>query len=129
MTAEPAAPVYRSASSGEPAPAEERGRTVIGEDAVAAIAARAAAEVSGVAGLGGGVRRGRRRVRARVRITGNGGTATLRLRIAVAYPRSARETSRRVREHTAAEVERMTGMSVRCVDIEIAELVRGGRAV
>ncbi|MFD0776994.1 hypothetical protein ACFQZ2_23920, partial [Streptomonospora algeriensis] len=71
--------------------------------------------------------RSRRRVRARARITGNGDTATLRLRLAVIYPRSALEVSRRVRAHTAERVEYMTGMSVRRIDIEIVELVRGGR--
>lgn len=113
----------------EPAPAEERGRTDIGEDVVAGIAARAACEVSGVAGLTGGVGpgRSRRRVRVRARITGNGDTATLRLRLAIAYPRSVVEVSRRVRAHTAERVAYMTGMSVRRVDIEVAELVRGGR--
>ncbi|QBI52717.1 Asp23/Gls24 family envelope stress response protein [Streptomonospora litoralis] len=101
-------------------PPQARGRTVVGADVVARIAGRAAAEVPGVV-----ARRGR--TRAGARITGNGGTATLRLRIAVGYPRSAREVARRVRDHTTRRVQDMTGMSVRRVDIEIAELVRGSR--
>ncbi|MUL39926.1 Asp23/Gls24 family envelope stress response protein [Streptomonospora sp. PA3] len=128
MSAPTAAPARIPPQRGEPEPAESRGRTVVGEDVVARIATRAAAEVSGVVRPTGRTGLGRGRVRARARVTGNGDTATLRLRIAVAYPRSVREVSRRVREHTARRVADMTGMAVRRVDIEIAELVRGSRA-
>ncbi|MDA0562901.1 Asp23/Gls24 family envelope stress response protein [Streptomonospora sp. S1-112] len=131
--ADPAPPPERPA---DPAPADQRGRTVIGADVVAAIAARAASRVAGVGRAGGGAGAapgtGRTRsvagVRARAGISGNGDTATLRLRIAVRYPRSVREVTREVRAHTARTVQDLTGMAVRRVDIEIADLVRGGRA-
>ncbi|MBV2362653.1 Asp23/Gls24 family envelope stress response protein [Streptomonospora nanhaiensis] len=131
--ADPAPPHRRPAApEGPDAAAAERGRTVIGADVVAAIAAHAAAQVAGVRRTAGGTPPGAGRavsgVRAQARVSGNGGTATLRLRIAVGYPRSVREVTREVRAHTARTVQDLTGMAVRRVDIEIADLVRGGRA-
>ncbi|GAB3457109.1 hypothetical protein GCM10027570_39330 [Streptomonospora sediminis] len=131
MTAAASAIAETRPQSAVATPADERGETVIGADIVAKIAARAATEVAGVVGADRAGRRagsGSGRPRARARLTGNGSSATLRLRIAVGYPRPARDMARRVRAHTAHRVQYMTGMSVRRIDIEIAELVRGSRA-
>ncbi|GAA2004078.1 hypothetical protein GCM10009799_34090 [Nocardiopsis rhodophaea] len=122
--------------AGDAAP--EHGSTTIPERVVTKIAAHAAAEVPGVGEVGGGLGRllgaGHGPTRVTVRLSGREAerTATIRLGIAVPYPRPAATTAQHVREHVADTVERLTGIRVGRVDIEIVELPRadaaGGRA-
>jgi uncharacterized alkaline shock family protein YloU len=102
------------------ASAGRRGSTDITGRAVERIASRALTEVDDVVGVPRrtlGVRAGG--VSAWV----EGGLATVSMRVSVVYPAPVREVSRRLREHVRAVVERLTGLDVRQVDIEIARLV------
>ncbi|ASU85788.1 hypothetical protein CDO52_25965 [Nocardiopsis gilva YIM 90087] len=116
------------------AAAHGHGSTTIPERVVTKIAARAAAEVPGVGEVSGGLGRlvgaGAGPARVTVRLSGREAerTATIRLGIAVRYPRPAATTARRVREHVAHTVERLTGIRVGRVDIEVVELLRGDAA-
>ncbi|MUN37043.1 Asp23/Gls24 family envelope stress response protein [Actinomadura litoris] len=72
--------------------------------------------------------RGRRGSRTDVRVDAE--IVTIRTAISVTYPRPVREVARRVRESVRGRVEELTGLSVRQVDIEVAELERPtGRAL
>ncbi|CAM4060653.1 Asp23/Gls24 family envelope stress response protein [Nocardiopsis rhodophaea] len=116
------------------AAATERGSTSISERVVTKIAARTAAEVAGVGEVSGGLGRlfgaGAPSTRVTVRLSGREAerTATIRLGIAVRYPLPAATTAQHVREHVADTVERLTGIRVGRVDIEIVELPRGDAA-
>ncbi|MBB6174891.1 putative alkaline shock family protein YloU [Nocardiopsis mwathae] len=116
------------------AAAAERGSTTIPERVVTKIAARAASQVPGVGEVGRGIGRlfgaGSGPVRVAVRLSGREAerTAIIRLGIAVRYPRPAATTARRVREHVADTVERLTGIRVGRVDIEVVELPHASAA-
>lgn len=116
MTAAPAA--------GPDAPPGERGETRISDRAVARIVARAAGEVEESGGLGrsllGVPVPGRRAARTEVRVDGH--LVTARVALSLTYPMPVRETARRVRENVRERVEALTGLTVRQVDVDVAEL-------
>ncbi|MFD0688344.1 Asp23/Gls24 family envelope stress response protein [Actinomadura fibrosa] len=113
-------------TTGDGAEAPKRGSTTISERAVARIVARAADEVRDSGGLGRTVLGvhvpGRRSARTDVRVDGE--IVTARVAMSVAYPRPVREVARHVRESVRGRVEELTGLSVRQVDIDVAELER-----
>lgn len=122
MTAPPDA--REDAPSGGAAPPEQRGETHISDRAVARIVARAAGEVEESGGLGrsllGVPVPGRRAARTEVRVDGH--IVTARVALAVTYPMPVRETARRVRDNVRERVEALTGLTVRQVDVDVAEL-------
>ncbi|GAA2156985.1 Asp23/Gls24 family envelope stress response protein [Actinomadura napierensis] len=112
--------------------ATERGRTTISDRAVARIVAKAAQETAGTGGLGRSVlgvgMPGRRAARTDVHV--NGEVVTAKVALSVAYPMPVRDVARQVRESVRDRVEAMTGLTVRQVDVDVAELERsGGRTV
>lgn len=108
---------------------EERGTTIIRDGVLTKIAAEAASEVEGARGrssrLGGWFGEGDRSIQAQVRRSGR--IVTLHLEIALDYPRPIRRTAGEVRARVRDQVEGLTGLAVRHVDIDIVELVRQGR--
>ncbi|KAB2370810.1 Asp23/Gls24 family envelope stress response protein [Actinomadura montaniterrae] len=119
---------------GEPVrPPGERGRTTISDRVVARIVAKAAEETAGTGGLDRSVLGvglpGRRAARTDVRVHGK--VVTARVAVSVAYPMPVRDVARQVRAGVRARVEALTGLTVRQVDIDVAELERpdGGRTV
>ncbi|MEU9023266.1 Asp23/Gls24 family envelope stress response protein [Actinomadura sp. NPDC048394] len=120
--------------TGEPVRAPgERGRTTISDRVVARIVAKAAEETAGTGGLDRSVLGvglpGRRAARTDVRVHGK--VVTARVALSVAYPMPVRDVARQVRAGVRARVEALTGLTVRQVDIDVAELERpdGGRTV
>ncbi|WP_433334037.1 Asp23/Gls24 family envelope stress response protein [Spirillospora sp. CA-294931] len=108
-------------------PPGERGTTTIAERVVARITREAVDETADAGGLdkkmlGVQVPGGGRAARTDVRIEGS--VVTARVRMSIAYPAPVRETAHRVRDHVRERVESMTGLSVRNVDIDVAELER-----
>ncbi|MDL4821961.1 Asp23/Gls24 family envelope stress response protein [Actinomadura opuntiae] len=105
-----------------------RGRTTISDRAVARIVAKAARETAGAGGLGRSVLGvgvpGRRAARTDVRV--NGEVVTAKVALSVAYPMPVRDVARQVRESVRDRVEAMTGLTVRQVDVDVAELERPG---
>lgn len=116
--------------TGDPA---TRGRTTIADDVVAKIAGMAARDVVGVHAMGGGLARTFGAMRDRV--PGGSRSATrgvkaevgevqtaLDLEIVVEYGVSIAEVSRTVRENVIAAVERMTGLEVVEVNINVGDV-------
>jgi uncharacterized alkaline shock family protein YloU len=102
----------------------DRGTTDIAGRVVERIATHALTEVGAVAGT---PRRllGRplgREPAARASAWVDDGLATVTVRVGVVYPAPVREVSRRLREHVRATVERLTGLDVRQIDVEITRL-------
>lgn len=119
-------------SPGEARPPGERGRTTISDRVVARIVAKAAEETAGSGGLDRSVLGvglpGRRAARTDVRVHGE--VVTAKVALSVAYPMPVRDVARRVRDGVRTRVESLTGLTVRQVDIDVAELERpGGRTV
>ncbi|WP_242884519.1 Asp23/Gls24 family envelope stress response protein [Actinomadura litoris] len=116
-----------------PRPAvRSRGTTRISDRAVERIVARVLDEAGDSDAMTrtmlGVPLRGRRGSRTDVRVDAE--IVTIRTAISVTYPRPVREVARRLRESVRGRVEELTGLSVRQVDIEVAELERPtGRAL
>ena len=108
-------------------PAPERGTTTVADRVIVAVAARAAAEVPGVAAAG-------RRVLGRpvdtarpdrapwVVATIAGDTVALRMRLSVLYPTPVRAATEQVRRHVAERVGTLTGKTVGVIDISVESL-------
>lgn len=117
--------------TGDPA---TRGRTTIADSVVAKIAGMAARDVVGVHAMGGGLARTFGAVRDRV--PGGGRSVTrgvkaevgevqtaLDLEIVVDYGVSIAKASRTVRENVISAVERMTGLEVVEVNINVVDVM------
>lgn len=117
-----------AAGSGEAAGDASRGSTTIDDRVVARIVAEAAAEIGGSGGLGRKVLGvpvpGRRPARTEVRV--NGDIVTARVAMSVTYPMPVREVARQVRDGVRGRVAELTGLTVRQVDVDVAELERPG---
>lgn len=103
----------------------ERGRTTVADRVIAKIAAAAATEVDGAAGLQrslAGRDLGRPEVRADADV--DGAVATLRLQIAVDYPAPVQQVSRAVRRRVVDTLADLAGVRVDHVDITVAALRR-----
>lgn len=113
------------------------GRIDIGENVVAKLAARAAAEIpeagSAASGRLGraigrrtpGVRRTSLDVAPRTVARVDGATARLYLAISVRWPAPIPRVCAAVRRHVAQRVTELTGLEVTDIDIEVTDLVRG----
>lgn len=106
-------------------PPDKRGSTQITERVLERIASQVLTEAEDISG----VRRRLLRVPPSRDATDgvtawvDGGLATVRIRVSMVYPAPVREVSRHLRENVTAAVERLTGLDVRQVDIEIARFV------
>jgi uncharacterized alkaline shock family protein YloU len=108
----------------------ERGRTTIADRVVVRVATQAVAEVEQAGGAARqlmGITIGRRagegpaRVSARI----DGPLAMIELRLSLAYPAPVRTLAQEVRRHVMERVAGITGLEVRHVDIEVADLLPG----
>ncbi|SEF89347.1 Uncharacterized conserved protein YloU, alkaline shock protein (Asp23) family [Thermomonospora echinospora] len=102
----------------------DHGTTVITDRVVTKIASRAVAEMEQAHGTGRsilGVRLGRAR-RARVRATLDGSMAVARVEISVEYPTSILAVTRQARERIRDQIQSLTGLTVRHVDIDVTAL-------
>ena len=103
----------------------ERGSVGISKDVVTAIAGIAIAEVDGIANLRGGdgiFRRGegmKRYVETEV----EGDNVKVTVRIAVLHGRPIHKIAKQVQTRVKTEIERMTGLRVDKVDVDVQRLV------
>ncbi|MFN3600835.1 MAG: Asp23/Gls24 family envelope stress response protein [Dietzia sp.] len=108
------------------APTEQRGATTIPSSVVARIAEQVASEYSHIGGSAGGVLGlGARRdfdSRPSAECDLYGTVAALRLDVGIAFPVDLAATCRGLREHVRNRVERLTGLKVGRLDIEISWL-------
>ena len=107
--------------------AGERGTTTVADRVIVAVAARAAAEVPGIATvgrrvLGRPVDTARPDRAPRVVATIAGDTVALRLRLSVLYPTPVRAATEQVRRHVAERVYTLTGKTVGVIDISVESL-------
>jgi uncharacterized alkaline shock family protein YloU len=97
------------------------GRIRISSDAIARIVAETAAECYGVVGMAG-----RRRLRARnargIEVGGDGGGLTIDLHVVVEYGLNLAEVASTIRNRVGYEVERLTGLPVRAVEVHIDDV-------
>jgi uncharacterized alkaline shock family protein YloU len=106
------------------------GQVSITEQVIASIAGLAALEIEGMAGLWGNVADRlkallgdeRRGVLARL----EGDSVRITLHVAVQYGHPIRETARRLQVRVKEEVENMTGLRVRGVDVYVQDLILPG---
>jgi uncharacterized alkaline shock family protein YloU len=97
------------------------GRVRISSGVIARIVAETAAECYGVVGMAG-----RPRLRARgargIEIAGDGDSVAIDLHVVVAYGLNLAEVASSIRNRVAYEVERLTGLSVRAVEVHIDDV-------
>lgn len=102
------------------------GKVVISEDVVAAIAGIAASEVEGlggmktsvpegIVGIFGGKQKG-----VDTKLTD--GTVTIDLNVAISYGQPIREVAKKIQERVKSEVEEMTGLQVKQVNIHVRKI-------
>ena len=90
----------------------ERGATTISDRVVARIATQAAREAGESAG--------------RTEVWVSGDVVTAHVKMSVPYPMPVRAAARKVRERIRGRVAELTGLTVRQVDVDVAELRRSG---
>jgi uncharacterized alkaline shock family protein YloU len=105
----------------------DRGSVHIADRAVARIAGHAVTQVEGTSAaprrllgvsLGGDQPDKEASVNARV----DGSIVTVNATVAVGYPQSVRAVTARLRTHVRAEVERLTGMRVAHIDVDVVSM-------
>ncbi|SHG11604.1 Asp23/Gls24 family envelope stress response protein [Streptoalloteichus hindustanus] len=137
-TAQPDTTSHPPAQRSESAPtrlADEhsRGKTTIASSVVQKIAAMAAREISGVHAMGGGVSRAFGALRERIPGAGTSSTsgvqvevgekqAAIDLDLVMEYGASIVDLARAVRRNVISTVERMTGLEVIEVNIEVNDI-------
>jgi uncharacterized alkaline shock family protein YloU len=99
------------------------GRITISSDAITQIVAETALECYGVVGMKGSLRGRMARVKAHARGIEIGrdreGGVTVDLHVVVAYGLNLAEVASSVRNRVAYEVERLTGLPVRAVEVHV----------
>ena len=103
----------------------DKGSVGISKDVVTAIAGIAASEVDGIANLRAGdstFRRGEGMKRF-VDTTVDEGVVTVTVRITVLYGNPIHKVAKQVQTRIKAEIERMTGLRVSAVNIDVQRLV------
>jgi uncharacterized alkaline shock family protein YloU len=103
----------------------EKGNVGISRDVVTAIAGIAASEIDGIANLRAGdstFRRGEGMKRF-VDTTVEGDVVTVTVRITVLYGNPIHKVAKQVQTRIKAEIERMTGLRVSAVNIDVQRLV------
>jgi uncharacterized alkaline shock family protein YloU len=103
----------------------EKGSVGISKDVVTAIAGIAASEIDGIANLRDGdssFRRGEGMKRF-VDTTVEGDVVTVTVRITVLYGNPIHKVAKQVQTRIKAEIERMTGLQVSAVNVDVQRLV------
>jgi len=106
-------------------PEGNTGSVGISKDVVTAIAGIAASEIDGIANLRAGdstFRRGEGMKRF-VDTTVDGDVVTVTVRITVLYGNPIHRVAKQVQTRIKAEIERMTGLSVSAVNVDVQRLV------
>ena len=104
------------------------GRITIASDAIAQIVGETALECYGVVGMKGSLRGQRARARGRPRgieIGREDGEVTIDLHVVVEYGLNLAEVASSVSNRVAYEVERLTGLSVRAVEVHVDDVRTG----
>lgn len=126
-------PAPRSPDSGEHSSESGQGRTTVADIVVSKIAAMAARDVSGVYDFGGGTSRALGAMRERipgarasstqgVRVEVGERQAAIDVVLVVEYGAAIADLARGVRRHVTEAIERMTGLDVVEVNIEVTDL-------
>lgn len=105
---------------------EEKGSVGISRDVVTAIAGIAVSEIDGIANLGQGdssFRRGEGMKRY-VDTSVDGDVVTVTVRITVLYGNPIHKVAKQVQTRIKAEIERMTGLRVSAVNVDVQRLVQ-----
>jgi uncharacterized alkaline shock family protein YloU len=105
---------------------EEKGSVGISRDVVTAIAGIAVSEIDGIANLGQGdssFRRGEGMKRY-VDTSVEGDVVTVTVRITVLYGSPIHKVAKQVQTRIKAEIERMTGLRVSAVNVDVQRLVQ-----
>lgn len=105
------------------------GRITISSEAIAQIVAETAVECYGVVGMTGSLRGRLARARGRpggIEIGRDAGGVTVDVHVVVEYGLNLAEVASSVGNRVAYEVERLTGLSVRAVEVHVDD-VRTGR--
>ncbi len=116
---------------------EDRGTLTIADRVVERVASHAVTQVPHAVAaprrvLGVAVGQGRPEERAHVEATVHGSTAAIDVALAVAWPHPVDEVAQAVRRQVQRDVERITGVRVSRVDVEVTSLDvpdRGGSRV
>ncbi|SDT07462.1 Asp23/Gls24 family envelope stress response protein [Microlunatus soli] len=113
-------------------PAAQRGRVVVANRVIEKIASQTAAEIAGTAGRGGGFLGigAHADASARPKVTAEvaGRTATLRVELGVGFPAPIAALALRVQQELTRNVERLSGVTVTRVDVDVVALVVDGTA-
>ena len=105
---------------------EEKGSVGISRDVVTAIAGIAVSEIDGIANLGQGdssFRRGEG-LKRYVDTSVEGDVVTVTVRITVLYGNPIHKVAKQVQTRIKAEIERMTGLRVSAVNVDVQRLVQ-----
>ena len=105
---------------------QEKGRVSISKDVVTAIAGIAVSEVDGIANLrpGDGIFRRGEGMKRYVETEVEGENVKVAVRITVLYGSPIHKVGKQVQTRVKKEIERMTGLRVSGVDIDVQRLVR-----
>ena len=101
------------------------GRITISSDAIARIVGETARECYGVVGMAGRKWLPDRPTRG-IEIGGNGDGVTIDLHVVVEYGLNLAEVASTISNRVTYEVERLTGLSVRAVEVHIDDVRRSG---
>ncbi len=110
---------------------EEKGSVGISKDVVTAIAGIAVSEIDGIANLSQGdssFRRGEGMKRY-VDTDVDGDVVTVTVRITVLYGNPIHKVAKQVQTRIKAEIERMTGLRVSAVNVDVQRLVQADEQV
>ncbi len=99
------------------------GAISISKDVIATIAGLAAAEVEGVTPPRGGQFRKGEAAKRQVETVIDGGEVKVSIRVAMVYGHQVKNVAQELQERIKADVERMTGLQVRSVDVELTRLL------
>ncbi len=99
------------------------GAISISKDVIATIAGLAAAEVEGVTPPRGGQFRKGEAAKRQVETVIDGGEVKVAIRVAIVYGYAVSNVAQELQERVKADVERMTGLQVRSVDVEVTRLL------
>lgn len=107
-------------------PGEEKGSVGISRDVVTAIAGIAVSEVDGIANLGQGDNSFRRGEGMKRYVDTNveGDMVTVTVRITVLYGNPIHKVAKQVQTRIKEEIERMTGLHVSAVNVDVQRLVQ-----
>ena len=105
----------------------DKGSVGISKDVVTAIAGIAVSEISGIGNLrpGDSVFRRGEGMKRYVDTTVDGDVVTVTVRITVVYGVPIRKVAKLVQGRIKAEIERMTGLRVSAVNVDVLRVVKG----